>query len=161
MSVKNLKRFKKMKRKVAKRKSRKRNLRHIKTSHKKSTLDRVILSAWSRAVRNRDKLVCLSCGSKTKLHAHHMVSKYYIPKHAYNINNGITLCKSCHTGVVGVHGKGKPKTDLVSQLRSIYLSRDVARGALLLRRLGTIFTKDIVKVSKRDADVWKKKNRST
>jgi len=136
MSVKNLKRFKKMKRKVKKRKSKKRNLRHIKTSQKKNTLDRVILSGWSIAIRNRDKFVCLSCGSKKRLHAHHIVSKYYVPKHAYNINNGITLCKVCHMGAGGVHGKAKPRTDLIAQLRKIYLSRDVARGELLLRKLG-------------------------
>jgi len=53
------------------------------------------LIAWSKSVKKRDK-ACINCGSTTNLNAHHIIFKKSTPKLSLNINNGITLCKTCH-----------------------------------------------------------------
>lgn len=131
------KQFKKLKRQSRKRKRRKRRIYKSTVAKNGRSFDVPRLTAWSKAVRSRDNFICKSCGSKTTLHAHHMVSKYYVPKYAYNLNNGITLCRKCHTGSSGVHGKDKPATEIISQLRNIYHARDISRAELILMRLGS------------------------
>ena len=53
---------------------------------------------WRNKVYKRDNYTCQICGNNKSgnLEAHHikLFSKY--PKSRYDINNGITLCKSCH-----------------------------------------------------------------
>jgi len=53
------------------------------------------MNAWARAVKKRDKH-CVYCGSKEKLHAHHILSKHKHPDWSLFIDNGITLCHQCH-----------------------------------------------------------------
>lgn len=50
---------------------------------------------WKRAVKERDGC-CIICGNKNDLHAHHLNSVKYFPEKAYEIENGITLCSTCH-----------------------------------------------------------------
>jgi 5-methylcytosine-specific restriction endonuclease McrA len=50
---------------------------------------------WSKAVRDRDKC-CQICGSRKKLHAHHIIPKAKWLSGAYLLNNGVTLCSICH-----------------------------------------------------------------
>lgn len=89
---------------------------------KRKTLSQSKLRDWSKTIRSRDKK-CMSCGSLKDLHAHHIISKYYRPHLAYNLNNGITLCKQCHVGAGGVHDKyNPPKNNKVAYLRKIYLA---------------------------------------
>jgi len=93
-----------------------------KISRRKVHLDGVKLRQWSCIVRKRDK-ICMSCGSKKSLHAHHIISKYYHPHLAYNLSNGVTLCKSCHIGRGGVHDKrNPPKTTKIAYLRQVFLA---------------------------------------
>lgn len=56
------------------------------------------LTAWSKAIRNRDKNTCQICGKKGKF-AHHILHKSKYPLLAFNTNNGISLCKRCHNEV--------------------------------------------------------------
>lgn len=53
------------------------------------------------SVLKRDKHTCRmpGCGSKQKLHVHHI--KKWSKAHAlrYDISNGITLCKKCHSSI--------------------------------------------------------------
>ncbi|KKM79064.1 hypothetical protein LCGC14_1353670 [marine sediment metagenome] len=56
--------------------------------------------AWSRAINKRDK-TCQICKSKNKLHAHHIFHRQFYPQLSLNLNNGIILCKSCHTELHG------------------------------------------------------------
>ena len=88
-----------------------------------SKADKLLLRQWSLAVRERDSFTCRSCGSKKNSHAHHIVSKYYMPEYTLLLDNGITLCKSCHLGTRGVHGKGVPKNKFISKLKDIYKRR--------------------------------------
>jgi 5-methylcytosine-specific restriction endonuclease McrA len=53
------------------------------------------LVKWAKGVKNRDSC-CQYCGSQEKLHAHHIISKTKHPEFAEFINNGLTLCHSCH-----------------------------------------------------------------
>ena len=82
-----------------------------------------LLRAWSREVRTRDSFTCRNCKSKKNSHAHHMVSKFYVPEYTLLLDNGITLCKKCHLGPSGVHGKAKACSSFISKLRHIYDGR--------------------------------------
>ncbi len=109
------KQFKRV-RKVKKKKKSKKQLAAL---HKrKDSLSRRKLKNWSLAIRRRDKFTCTSCGARKKLHAHHTISKFYHPEIAYELSNGITLCRTCHVGDGGVHDyKVKPKNKVIARLR--------------------------------------------
>lgn len=55
---------------------------------------------WRLKVYARDSFTCVKCGKprdyKTKLNAHHLESFMYNEELRYNIDNGVTLCQSCH-----------------------------------------------------------------
>lgn len=51
---------------------------------------------WRAAVIRRDK-VCQVCGSRQHRHAHHIESAAYSPDLRYDIENGVCLCRGCHT----------------------------------------------------------------
>lgn len=55
---------------------------------------------WRLKVYARDNFTCVKCGKprdyKTKLNAHHLDSFMYNEKLRYDVNNGVTLCQSCH-----------------------------------------------------------------
>lgn len=52
---------------------------------------------WRRKVFNRDNYTCIWCGVKNVyLNAHHIKTWKNSPEFRYDIDNGITLCVSCH-----------------------------------------------------------------
>ena len=51
---------------------------------------------WRVQVIRRDK-VCAVCGSVKRRQAHHKNSGAYFADERFNVENGITLCSSCHT----------------------------------------------------------------
>lgn len=55
---------------------------------------------WRLSVYQRDKFRCRKCGQKVcrhrKINAHHIRSWANYPTLRYNVNNGITLCYTCH-----------------------------------------------------------------
>lgn len=54
---------------------------------------------WRRAVFSRDGWKCAECGkSGIFLHAHHIKSFSKHPELRLDVDNGITLCPSCHQG---------------------------------------------------------------
>ena len=54
---------------------------------------------WSTAIKLRDGGRCQRCGSRDKLTAHHILTKGSVMLHGrYNLDNGITLCFTCHGG---------------------------------------------------------------
>lgn len=58
--------------------------------------------AWVKAVKERDKWTCQECGACEKLHAHHIKRWKDYPDLRYDLNNGITLCHTCHEKAHGV-----------------------------------------------------------
>ena len=57
--------------------------------------NKVDLRIWTKAVKDRDGC-CQICGSRKKLHAHHIIPKAKWLSGAYLLNNGVTLCSICH-----------------------------------------------------------------
>lgn len=53
--------------------------------------------AWRKSVLARDNYKCRNCGSELNLHAHHIIRVVDSPKDATSLDNGLTLCKYCHT----------------------------------------------------------------
>lgn len=53
--------------------------------------------AWRLAVYQRDCWTCQFCGKKPKrIVAHHWLGFLEWPEHAYDVSNGVTLCRPCH-----------------------------------------------------------------
>ena len=55
---------------------------------------------WRLKVFERDKYVCQECGNKSSrknpLHAHHIIKFSESIELMFELDNGITMCKSCH-----------------------------------------------------------------
>lgn len=51
---------------------------------------------WRDKVLMRDRFTCQKCGSREDLTCHHIMSQKQCTAFRWNVNNGITLCKSCH-----------------------------------------------------------------
>jgi 5-methylcytosine-specific restriction endonuclease McrA len=68
---------------------------------------------WRKDVFRRDDYTCQECGIRNqkglgvtvRLEAHHIKSWKEYPELRYDINNGITLCKSCHRELHGLNKK--------------------------------------------------------
>lgn len=80
------------------------------------------LKKWARSVKKRDGFICRACGYKKALHSHHILPKGKFRDYAFSLWNGITLCKICHLGECGVHGKGSPRNQIVAKLRNLMFS---------------------------------------
>ena len=52
---------------------------------------------WARIVKERDGNLCKKCGSNEKLHAHHIFPWKENEEKRFDIENGMTLCNSCHS----------------------------------------------------------------
>tara|TARA_R110000803_G_C11840493_1_gene304519 strand:+ start:26 stop:679 length:654 start_codon:yes stop_codon:yes gene_type:complete len=54
---------------------------------------------WAKAVKTRDSYTCVRCNTVATgnyISAHHVMPKAFFPETALNIDNGVTLCNSCH-----------------------------------------------------------------
>lgn len=74
------------------------------------------MKQWRRAVFERDKYTCQSCrarsgnGKAVYLEAHHIKSFHEHKELRFDINNGLTLCESCHKETDSYAGRIKRKT---------------------------------------------------
>lgn len=57
-------------------------------------------NSWKKSVFIRDNYICQDCNKKDLVskdcHAHHIKPRDEYPELIYNIDNGLTLCASCH-----------------------------------------------------------------
>jgi 5-methylcytosine-specific restriction endonuclease McrA len=61
---------------------------------------------WRRAVYERDNYTCVWCGKwGGRLHADHIKPFSLYPESRFDLNNGRTLCKSCHKRTKTYGGK--------------------------------------------------------
>lgn len=51
---------------------------------------------WRESVLIRDNYKCTNCGAKENLQVHHIKPFALYPELRFQIDNGITLCRSCH-----------------------------------------------------------------
>ncbi|QOR55411.1 MAG: hypothetical protein SHS37scaffold145_62 [Phage 71_18] len=56
-------------------------------------------NAWRQAVITRDGHACTRCGSTEELQAHHIKEWATHPADRYDVDNGVTLCRTCHQAV--------------------------------------------------------------
>lgn len=63
-------------------------------------------SGWKAKVLERDGYVCAICSSKELLNTHHIDGYNWCVDKRSDINNGITLCKECHTDFHKEYGFG-------------------------------------------------------
>jgi transcription elongation factor Elf1 len=55
------------------------------------------IGRWAESVRKRDGHRCRRCGTNREmLHAHHIKPRAMYPELTLDLENGVTLCKSCH-----------------------------------------------------------------
>ena|ERR1700690_2453273 len=69
---------------------------------------------WKKLVKERDKK-CVKCGSKNKLHAHHIIPFKDNIETRFDLDNGITLCISCHMSFEN-SGKKRKKRGILCQV---------------------------------------------
>ena len=53
-------------------------------------------STWALNVKTRDEFKCTKCGSEKNIQAHHIVPWKEDMDKRFDLDNGITLCSSCH-----------------------------------------------------------------
>lgn len=72
------------------------------TPNKKAVWSSLEYQNWRKKIYERDNYTCQLCKKKSMpknsliINAHHIKPIYKYPKLIFDLNNGITLCKSCH-----------------------------------------------------------------
>lgn len=64
---------------------------------------------WKKSVLERDAYRCMECGSTEKLTCHHKIPFHESVEKRFDVDNGQTLCSSCH-GKVDGYKKGQKGT---------------------------------------------------
>jgi len=62
---------------------------------------------WRKEVHKRDDYTCQICGERAEVKAHHILSWKDYPELRFELENGITLCASCHKKI----HKGKTRNN--------------------------------------------------
>jgi len=83
---------------------------------------------WRTSVKLRDQGRCVICGD-VGTNAHHIYCEGYYPELCNDVNNGVTLCRICHTlvhrGKFGATCKGKYEPSFaIEKLKQRASSRD-------------------------------------
>lgn len=75
---------------------------------------------WRNSVFARDDWTCQKCGKRgIELRAHHILSFFQHAELKFAINNGITLCRNCHSKFHKIYGrKANTKKELKEFLKN-------------------------------------------
>lgn len=68
---------------------------------------------WRVAVYTRDGHACVKCGTTERLTAHHVKQIVTHPELAFDVENGLTVCDSCHKGIHAIEGTAQGTARLV------------------------------------------------
>ena len=79
---------------------------------------------WRTQVFERDKYTCQTCGDDKggNLVAHHLNGYNWDKKTRIDINNGITLCESCHDDFYSIYGYGDNNIFQFAQYQEMIIS---------------------------------------
>ncbi len=85
--------------------------KHGKSKLEKLEWGRYEWKNWRRKVFERDNYTCRICGNDKggNLEAHHIKKRSLYPELKYDVDNGITLCKSYHESIYGKEEKYEKK----------------------------------------------------
>lgn len=71
---------------------------------------------WRQQVFERDNFICQQCGQlRGKIVAHHIKAKHEYPRLVFVVDNGITLCDSCHRKTHNYGNKERPSLELMNR----------------------------------------------
>lgn len=93
--------------------------------------NRVADIEWRTAVKERDKNTCQRCGIiNDVMHAHHKATRGAHPELKHDVDNGVTLCGSCHQWV---HRNPKEATEQGLMAASKYdiVTEDMRRAKIV------------------------------
>lgn len=98
---------------------------------------------WAAEVKRIGHFQCDICGRRGNLNSHHLYSWSDNPDKRYDVNNGTTLCKSCHDLFHEINGKGgntpeqykefKKTQEIIIKTAKIEVSKEVAVKRMLER----------------------------
>lgn len=90
---------------------------------------------WRLNVFVRDGFACQTCGAKKPIQAHHVLFYKDFPDLRFRVDNGITLCKSCHYGLHDVRRSVIKDRELLGSPERIISSQAKAGMPLKVQRL--------------------------
>ena len=81
---------------------------------------------WRKAVFHRDEYHCKCCGGKSSgnIVAHHIFNYKDFPERRFDVENGITLCTSCHNTFHSIYGKVKNTPTQLEEYLNMYFVRE-------------------------------------
>ncbi len=101
---------------------------------------------WRNSVFERDKYECKHCGSKQNLNAHHIESYVRCIEKRYHIDNGLTLCLSCHCRHDSTGRKASLETRLkMSESHNGFRHTEESKIKISKSHIGIRHTPEIIK----------------
>jgi 5-methylcytosine-specific restriction endonuclease McrA len=70
-------------------------IKKVTNKRKKSSLNALLDTLWSKAVKILDGDKCLHCGVTDGLNSHHVIGRRNFSTR-WEVKNGVTLCSKCH-----------------------------------------------------------------
>lgn len=84
---------------------------------------------WAKTVKDRDGYICQICKAYgVSLNSHHKNSWDTFEDQRYLLENGITLCATCHSTLHAVYGRGK---NTVYQLKQFIKSYNIFKEQMM------------------------------
>lgn len=69
--------------------------------------EKMTLSRWTKAIKDRDGWACIYCGSTERIAAHHIEGRMQRPEKELDLDNGVTLCRKHHLEAHGGYYSGQ------------------------------------------------------
>jgi protein-arginine kinase activator protein McsA len=75
---------------------------------------------WAQEIKRRDNYACVICNRKgVMLNSHHLNGWADFPAERYDVQNGVTLCQSCHDTFHEIYKKGGNTTAQFKEFEKI------------------------------------------